>query len=284
MKGARKLLPPCECALSRKPKSVLQCTKFSFEERTSIFQEFWKKSWAEKRSAVQYLVDIDTTHDHRHRKQESSRRKVSLKFHLKKSQARLRVCKKMFMHTLGVNEWSAVNWAKKKTMTEGELGETSAVENGSRKLKSEKKRETVRMFLNALEKVPSHYCRFSTEKLYLEPLWTSVAQLFREYEKFCVEKGMKDPVKRNTFEDVMAEMKISLFTPKKDQCDTCIAYKEGNVSEEDYNVHQTKKSEAREAKAADKATGITNNTRNMKKIASVILTEASEFNNRFRSL
>ncbi|KAG8251191.1 hypothetical protein J6590_084877 [Homalodisca vitripennis] len=43
------------------------------------------------------------------------------------------------------------------------------------------KRASVRQFLDSLPKMESHYCRASTSLQYLEPMWESKAQLYREY-------------------------------------------------------------------------------------------------------
>ena len=37
------------------------------------------------------------------------------------------------------------------------------------------------------------------------------------------------------------EMNLSLFSPRKDQCDTCSAYKTNNLSEEENHLHIKKK-------------------------------------------
>ena len=45
---------------------------------------------------------------------------------------------------------------------------------------------------------------------------------------------------------------LSLFVPKKDQCDTCYAFKAGNISKEDYDQHITEKNRGRAEKERDK--------------------------------
>lgn len=67
------------------------------------------------------------------------------------------------------------------------------------------------------------------------------------YTSWCVENSL-NPVKQKKFCEILEIKKISIFKPRKDQCDTCVAYKEGNLKEEDYQVHITKKNEACEAK------------------------------------
>lgn len=42
--------------------------------------------------------------------------------------------------------------------------------------------------------------------------------------------------------------KISTHKPRKDQCDTCYQFKVGNLGQEEYNEHRSKKKEARDAK------------------------------------
>lgn len=50
------------------------------------------------------------------------------------------------------------------------------------------------------------------------------------------------------FRGILEKGKISVFKPRKDQCNVCVGYKEGNVDEKDYRLHILKKDEAREAK------------------------------------
>lgn len=116
------------------------------------------------------------------------------------------------------------------------------------------KRESVREFFAVLPKMPSHYCRSSTGREYLEPIWQSKVQLFREFQDWCI-KSDKPTVKRTTFEHEMTGLNVALFLPRKDQCDTCIGYEEGNVLEVEYNFHIQKKNDARDAKIYDKEHG-----------------------------
>lgn len=47
---------------------------------------------------------------------------------------------------------------------------------------------------------------------------------------------------------IFKEKNLSLFQPKKDQCDTCNAFKAGNVSEDLYRNHVIRKEAARDEK------------------------------------
>ncbi|KAL5246401.1 hypothetical protein ACI65C_013809 [Semiaphis heraclei] len=50
----------------------------------------------------------------------------------------------------------------------------------------------------------------------------------------------------------MKENKVSIFKPRKDQCDLCSAYENFQVSEEEYAMHIALKNSAREEKQKDK--------------------------------
>lgn len=55
-----------------------------------------------------------------------------------------------------------------------------------------------------------------------------------------------------SFSHVFEEMNLSLYRPKKDECDKCVAHRYGNLPDDVFNEHQEKKREAREAKNRDK--------------------------------
>lgn len=71
----------------------------------------------------------------------------------------------------------------------------------------------VQKFLLSLPHLESHYCRSSSTKLYLEPLWNSYRNGYWAYQK-------KNSGSR-----------------KKDQCNTCAGYKNGSIQEEMYQTH-----------------------------------------------
>ena len=165
------------------------------------------------------------------------------------------MCKKMFLNTFGLKEWCVLNWAKmsvsgmhtsqvEKISTQQMPGPSSAAKNIS-------KRSFLDSFLLSLQKLPSHYCRQSTSKLYLEPMWGSVSQLYEEYKKQCVQNGT-ECVSRYTFSSVMTEKNISLYAPKKDQCDICSQFKMKNIEEDEWQRHIDKKNRARAEKEKDK--------------------------------
>ncbi|CAG9787394.1 unnamed protein product [Diatraea saccharalis] len=74
--------PRCNCKLSNKT-TKLECAKLTEEERTDIFEEFWRMSWKEKKIYVRSLVVVKPKARSRANESES-KRKNSLELYLKK--------------------------------------------------------------------------------------------------------------------------------------------------------------------------------------------------------
>ena len=109
----------------------------------------------------------------------------------------------------------------------------------------------LRQFLPDLPKMPSHYCRQSSSKLYLEPIFQTFQEVFKLYQKRAEDGGAK-ALSRFRFMEEFNSMNLSLFQPRKDRCDECIKFDEGNLSEEEYNAHRMKARRTQEEKARDK--------------------------------
>nr|CAH7713532.1 unnamed protein product [Callosobruchus chinensis]CAH7717262.1 unnamed protein product [Callosobruchus chinensis] len=189
-----------------------------------------------KRTYISSLVDVIPAK----RKIQSSRRNDTLVYSLKKGTEKMRVCKRMFLSTLGVGEWTDMSMQnRKRCSTKGQ-------------------KEAMKMFLNDLPKMPSHYCRSSTARLYLEPVFQSKMDVYREYEKYCGTKSQK-PFSEKIFFKTLEKENIKLYRPRKDQCDTCIAHTLGNIDDKTINLHQRRKDLARSSKENDKKLCIESN-------------------------
>lgn len=107
-------------------------------------------------------------------------------------------------------------------------------------------------FLDALPKLESHYCRASSSRLYLEPMWTTKSQLYSAYvDDWCKNRNIK-PISIALFYHAMSDKNVSLFRPKKDQCDICESYRLKNTDEITYTEHLKRKEDARQEKMLDK--------------------------------
>lgn len=241
----RSIGPTCISQKCQKSK-VLKCRIFTEGERKEMFKKFWEDlTWDMKRTYISSLVDTVPAK----RKKADSRRNETLIYSLKKGTEKLRVCKKMFLATLGVKEWTVREYSRKAFGMHVADEEKS---NDSRNRHSTKeKKKVLENFLDVLPKMPSHYCRASTTKLYLEPVFQSKMDLYREYVKYCEEQGQQSFSEKILF-DSLKEKNIKLFRPRKDQCDICIGHKIGNIADDIYSSHLQRKDMARSSKEEDK--------------------------------
>lgn len=102
-----------------------------------------------------------------------------------------------------------------------------------------------------MPKMPSHYCRKESTKLYLEANIQTKRELYRINVKEATKSGQK-VASRKLFEDVLKDKNIALFEPTKDACDLYCWYKADNITEEIYQQHVSRKDLARQEKTLDK--------------------------------
>nr|CAI5849145.1 unnamed protein product [Callosobruchus analis] len=245
LKKKRQLGQACSSKLCSKAQSRY-CNEFTQEDRLKIFENFWENmDWGQKKIFVSGLIDVCPP---KSRKKNSSctvpKKTVTLNYHLKKDNKRLSVCKLMFLNTLGIGEWSAREWALK-----GQHKSSLHVKKCNVPLKP-KGNEHLESFLNELPKIPSHYCRSQSSKLYLEPIFKSQKEVFDVYVENCSESKIK-PLSLTQFKKFFIKMNIGLFQPKKDQCDLCCMHEVNNISEEKWLEHQQMKEDARREMKAD---------------------------------
>lgn len=245
----RKLQTRCNCKNVRHFK----CLRITENDRQRIFNNFWKgiDSWEAKKAVIASLVDTSEPDFRRATTDsENTRKNITFKYYIKIGEEKLRVCKKMFINTFDLGERSVQSWAMKPPL-DRPLDDLQILRENIPETHNSEKRRQVKTFLESLPKMESHYCRANTSKKYLEPMWESKYQLFREYARICKEDKVQ-PASTTLFHCVFKAMNIGFFLPKKDQCETCIKYKLGKVSDENYHNHQMRKVESREEKERDK--------------------------------
>lgn len=255
------------CLCSKEKNNAFECYKIKEEQRQHIFAEFWNFSWKEKQVYVLGRTTVTETKRVRNRKDDSvSRRTTSCNYFLnkKKKEERVRVCKTMFCNTLGMSSRTISLWIQKGSNTPEKFPSNQTDPNVNKQneenpeaeqpkeLKSLEKKTSIRDFFQCLPKLESHYCRKSTSKLYLEPRWRNKSELYSVYKDSWCKENKIEPASLTLFKYVFEEMNLSLFSPKKDQCDVCVGYETKNISEEIYQQHVLKKEEARNEKQKDK--------------------------------
>ena len=139
------------------------------------------------------------------------------------------------------------NWSEKASETKSkpvQKVQTPKRSHGNDELHSSAKR-----FLEVLPKLPSHYCRAASNRLYLEPHFETFTDIFKEYERFCKEHNLQ-VASRTILRSKFKLLNLFFYTPKKDQCDLCVSHKAGNVTEEEF-VEHLQREEARAEKERD---------------------------------
>lgn len=237
-----------------KGKGGKTCMLIDDNTRQTIFNAFWKElDWHGKKVFALGLIDKAET-ARKTKNSGISRRRFTYKYHLKKDGARFLVCKALFISTLGVTEDEIRDWLSAAPNTV-EIPKSPQPPDKTKDTKKTKMFNEAKEFLTEIPKMPSHYCRSETSKLYLESSFTSISEVHREYLKQMSEKG-KTSYNITRFTEIFKEMNLALFQPKKDQCDLCCAYKAGNIQEDVYLEHIKDKDDARNAKSLDKERAI----------------------------
>ena len=161
---ARKLGPQCTSQMCKNSK-VRGCNLISNEKREHIFQAFWKSmTWEQRNVYILNLIDFIPTKRPGNASSES-RRKGTLIYNLKVDDKKIQVCKKMFLQTLGIKEWTVRYWLANST--EGVPSATKKSFSLSEQQNKGQSKEFLISFFTSLPKLPSHYCRRASTKLYL---------------------------------------------------------------------------------------------------------------------
>lgn len=246
VRAARQIGMTCTSEYCKKSK-FRGCSCFDEETRRSLHHYFWKKlNWEQRKIYVRGLVTCTSTA--RPKKVNKSRREGTYQYFLQTNDlTKIQVCKNMFLNTLSLKSTAVQAWAKSTEFAE--LADQDKIEDnkGQRAINN----QHVQDFLASLPKMPSHYARKETRKLYLEPCYRTLTDVYKAYKEYCTSIN-RSSVSRFTFEKQFHNKNLSLYTLKKDMCDVCIAYTEGNFDKHAYQEHIIKKNRAREEKEEDK--------------------------------
>lgn len=251
-RNARKLGPTCKSSECIRVKSR-RCNEITEEQRKELFEKFWTiMNWDQRKVFV--INHIKRYSPKRvYTNKDESRRNYSLQYFLTVNCNKMQVCKKMFLHTLSIGEYSVHSWIKKGI----HCGRTnsSEVDNKTNKHSSSSRDKEngklyLKEFLDSLPKLPSHYGRSNSSKLYLETTIRSLNQLYNLYKEKCTDEN-KSPLSRTVFNQSFYSINLSIHPIKKDKCDMCTQHEVGQLSDEMWNTHIHKKDRAREEKKKD---------------------------------
>lgn len=186
-----------------------------------------------------------------------SRRNYTFQYNLRyKDELPLRVCNKMFLCTLGLKESMVFHWVGGSQHGLTKKNENSNIMEGALADTSFKKPLSIRCqhlqdWFKSLAKMPSHYCRKRSSRLYLEGPFFNQQEIFNIYKQKCLEDHIIT-LSKPYFKNEMKKQNLSIYSPKNDLCDTCSSYLVGQFDEDDYANHIALKDRARDEKNNDK--------------------------------
>lgn len=249
-RGERIIKDRCHCVRKTKTK---KCSEVKERNRNQIFEYFWKKTnWDQRKQYVCGTVKkVDVKRPKFKDGNQVPRRTATLVYSLPIGASSVPVCKTMYLNTLCLGEWSVKNWVETSMHGMNESTEYKTTKRPKKHDNFKEQKALLNQFLEQLNKLPSHYCRKDTSKLYLEQSFQSYEQLYNEYIRYCGQNGKK-PLSKSMLMESVRSLNISIFIPRKDQCNDCFKFKSGNLSQQDYDKHVSLKNRARAEKEADK--------------------------------
>lgn len=251
IRPARQLGDRCNSQFCKK-SNVRNCEKFNDEIRMEIHNCFWKQmNWDQRKVYVAGLVTRKKTT--RKTSGQASRREGTFDYFLPIDECqKLQVCRTTFLNTLCLGSFTVQSWVKKAHCGVIPCQEIQNIERVTTPRSGTKRKLlTAHNFLNNIPKLPSHYARRESSRLYLEPTFRSLSDLYNKYKEYCAQN--EEPfICRFTFEKVFRDKNLSLYILKKDMCDVCSGHAVGNISTTDYEEHIRRKNRARQEKEIDK--------------------------------
>lgn len=235
--------------------------KLSEDERMEIFNGYYK--------LADYALQREFICCHTIRKPKlrvtntatTSRRTFSVTYFLPHNADKIRVCKTMFLNTLGINKGVVdITMAKRSSLN---------VFEGDKRGKHVKACypssvvQNVKSHIQSFPVVPSHYCREKTNRKYLDSS-LNITQMYRLYGEFCDNHG-EQKVSASMYRKIFNEnFNLGFHNPKKDQCRVCNYYDNADNElkeslKDEHKLHLDQKERVRNEKRNDKLQAASSN-------------------------
>ena len=206
---ARKVLKP-RCTSKRCSANGYHCETFDETMRQNILNSYYEIGDLHKqRQWIQGHVK-DTTPTHRH-SAKHPRKKTSISYFLTKGEAMLRVCKVMFLNTVGISERQVSTTIKKKDQFGVLRKEGRGGRGKNQAVRDSQLRENIKNHINRFPRMESHYCRSKTKNQYLAANLT----FSKMYELYIQETAPPDRGSRTLYYSVFKEMGLKFHSPKR---------------------------------------------------------------------
>ncbi|CAF4948439.1 unnamed protein product [Pieris macdunnoughi] len=232
-------------------------TKIDNSTRKNIHLSFWGLGSIERQRdfIVSNVVSTEATGS----RVANSRRKFTLNYSFKINSETVNVCQPFFLRTLDISD-KMVRTALKKARRG--VGNIPSPDKRGHHIPCNKFSEDNIKFANdhidSFPKVPSHWCRKDTKKIYLETILNK-EKMYELYKQQCLEKHKK-PIGKTSYKELILNKNIGFHKPRKDQC-WCNKYEqlteeEQKAKQEEYEEHVNRKYYAQEEKTSDKIKAI----------------------------
>ncbi|GFR82640.1 DNA repair protein rhp54 [Elysia marginata] len=160
----------------------------------------------------------------------------------------------MVANTLGIKERTLINWIIKKN-EESKESVPVVARSGLSEPVGEEDRNSLIHWLNTIPTVPSHCCRKQKSYEGVKFLFPgkSMRELHRDYLESCRDsQTRRRAVGWKLINEAFHAQKLSVFIPRKDQCDVCISAKLEHITNEMHERHTERKPAAQQEKEKDK--------------------------------
>lgn len=254
MRKERQMKSPC------KETCKLKCSsKFNDENRKELFSGFWELGDIERQR--QFISNSMQTIQPKYRyiRQGGIRspRNNNNAFYFILKEQKVRVCKLFFKNTLDINDRPIRTVLEKQNKIVNTLLEGDRRGKHGKHVKLDDNiRDGIIKHISSIPKIESHYARADTSKHFIDGS-RSIADIHRDYVADCKEKNIPFGNYVLFYRIFTQKFNISFFQPKKDLCDTCVAYnnaigEDKNELKNNYEEHLVEKDLSRTEKQLDK--------------------------------
>ena len=140
------------------------------------------------------------------------------------------MCKTYFLNTLAVSE-RTVTTAFEKKIEDGIVSPDFRGNNRKEDDAMQQRKNELRKHILSFPRMPSHYCRESSNLLYLSADLT-LAKMYELYTNHCYEKKLK-PLSRPIYWKTFKSMNLAFHTSKKDRGETCETFRNLSPQEQE---------------------------------------------------
>ncbi|XP_055918396.1 uncharacterized protein LOC129950483 [Eupeodes corollae] len=216
--------------------------KFTEEQRLKMCKDFWKLPYQRQKDFIlNAVVDSQIQRPRVRSSIKKVNRSVARSYFLKNENSNVRVCRDFFCGTLSISSSTIKTAFKYKGPTGVFCKEDERGRSKPANKISDENLTRIKDHIESFPTVESHYCRKSSNRMYLDAN-LSISKMYALFlEKYKSDTSTKIP-SSTTYRKVFGECyNLSFFRPKKDQCQACEKGKDSQNA--DYIAHLKRKKE-----------------------------------------